>query len=151
MAEKQFVVFKLEKEDYGIGISNVKEIIPYKKSKKIPNTPDFIEGIINHRGEVTPIICLKKRFGIKREIDDISMRTIIININGRSTGFIVDEASQTIKLEENEIDSPPRILFSSEKEYIDGVGKKEDRLILLIDLQKILTEKEKLELEHIKT
>lgn len=149
MAEKQYVVFKLDNEEYGIGIMNVREIIPYKESIKVPNTPDFIEGIINYRGNVTPIICLKKRFNISQRIEDVNTRIIVINIGDRQVGFIVDEASQTIKLDERDIDPAPSIVSSVEREYIDGVGKKEDRLIILIDLGKILTDGEREELEGI--
>ncbi|OHW62479.1 chemotaxis protein CheW [Andreesenia angusta] len=149
MAEKQYVVFRLDNEEYGIGIMNVREIIPYKESIKVPNTPDFIEGIINYRGNVTPIICLKKRFNISKRVEDGNTRIIVINIGDRQVGFIVDEASQTIKLDESEIDPAPSIVSSVEREYIDGVGKKEDRLIILIDLGKILTEGEREELKGI--
>lgn len=149
MAEKQYVVFRLDNEEYGIGIMNVREIIPYKESIKVPNTPDFIEGIINYRGNVTPIICLKKRFNISQRVEDGNTRIIVINIGDRQVGFIVDEASQTIKLDESEIDPAPSIVSSVEREYIDGVGKKEDRLIILIDLGKILTEGEREELKGI--
>lgn len=149
MAEKQYVVFKLDNEEYGIGIMNVREIIPYKESIKVPNTPDFIEGIINYRGNVTPIICLKKRFNISQRVEDANTRIIVINIGEKQVGFIVDEASQTIKLDESEIDPAPSIVSGVERQYIDGVGKKEDRLVILIDLGKILTDGEREELEGI--
>lgn len=149
MAEKQYVVFRLDNEEYGIGIMNVREIIPYKESIKVPNTPDFIDGIINYRGNVTPVICLKKRFNISQRVEDVNTRIIVINIGEKQVGFIVDEASQTIKLDESDIDPAPSIISGVEREYIDGVGKKEDRLVILIDLGKILTDNERERLEEI--
>lgn len=149
MAEKQYVVFRLDNEEYGIGIMNVREIIPYKESISVPNTPDFLDGIINYRGNVTPVVCLKKRFNISQRVEDVNTRIIIINLGDKQVGFIVDEASQTVKLDEKDIDPAPSIISSVDRAYIDGVGKKDERLIILIDLGKILTEGEKEELEGI--
>lgn len=148
MSEKQFVVFKLDKEEYGIDIMNVKEIGPYEEPVKIPKTPNFIEGIVNYRGEVIPIINLKKRF----DLDDLKVtkntRVIVINLNDKQIGFLVDEASQTLRLSDEEIEKAPEIVTGIERKYITGVGKKKNRLILLIDLEKVLTESEKKKIEE---
>ncbi|WP_066504930.1 chemotaxis protein CheW [Abyssisolibacter fermentans] len=143
MSEKQFVVFKLGKEEYGIDIMNVKEIGPYQESVKIPNAPDFVEGIINYRGKVIPIICLKKRFNLVSKEVDNNTRIIVINLNEKQIGFIVDEASQTIRLNDSNIDSTPDIVSSVDRKYLTGVGKLDERLIILIDLEKVLNESEK--------
>lgn len=143
MSEKQFVVFKLGKEEYGIDIMNVKEIGPYQESVKIPNAPDFVEGIINYRGKVIPIICLKKRFNLAPKEVDNNTRIIVINLNEKQIGFIVDEASQTIRLNDSNIDSTPDIVSSVDRKYLTGVGKLDERLIILIDLEKVLNESEK--------
>lgn len=143
MGEKQFVVFKLGKEEYGIDIMNVKEIGPFQESVKVPNSPTFVEGIINYRGNVIPIVCLKKRFNLPVNEVDKNTRIIVINLKDKQIGFLVDEASQTIRLEDKAIDSPPDIVGGIDKRYITGVGKIEDRLIILIDLEKVLNEGEK--------
>lgn len=143
MAEKQFVIFKLDEEEYGIDIINVKEIGTYKEPVNIPNSPDFIEGIINYRGEVIPIVNLKKRFNLNGLVIGKNTRVIIINIKDKQVGFVVDEASQTIRLDESDIEKTPEMVTKVNLEYITGVGKKDDRLILMIDLEKVLTDNEK--------
>lgn len=143
MSENQYVVFKLGKEEYGIDIMNVREIVQYQESVKVPNSPDFIEGIINFRGKVIPIVCLKKRFGMKDRAIDANTRIIVINLNDKQIGFLVDEASQTVRLDDSNIDPTPDIIAGIERKYITGVGKPDNRLIILIDLEKVLTEDEK--------
>lgn len=143
MSENQYVVFNLGKEEYGIDIMNVREIVQYQESVKIPNSPNFIEGIINFRGKVIPIVCLKKRFGIEDKAKDANTRIIVINLNDKQIGFLVDEASQTVRLDDSNIDSTPDIITGIERKYITGVGKLDNRLIILIDLEKVLTEDER--------
>jgi purine-binding chemotaxis protein CheW len=143
MSEKQYVVFKLGKEEYGIDIMNVKEIGPYEESVKVPNTPQFIEGIINYRNRVIPIINLKRRFKLEDKGLTNDTRIIIINLNDKQIGFVVDEASQTVTLDDKNIDPAPDIISSIDKRYITGVGKLDNkRLLILIDLEKVLNDKE---------
>lgn len=147
MSENQYVVFKLGEEEYGIDIMNVREIIQYQESVKVPNSPKFIEGIINFRGKVIPIVCLKKRFGMKDREVDANTRIIVINLKDKQVGFLVDEASQTVRLDDSNIDPTPDIIVGIERKYITGVGKLDNRLIILIDLEKVLTEDEKDEID----
>ncbi len=124
MSENQYVIFKLDQEEFGIDIMNVKEIIPYQESVHVPNTPKFIEGIINYRGNVIPVINLKKRFNIGLAETTEDTRIIVITLGGeKEVGFIVDEASQTIRLDEDQIDPAPDIISGIDKRYIIGVGK----------------------------
>lgn len=143
MAEKQYVVFKLGKGEFGIDIMNVKEIGPYEESISLPNTPEFIEGIINYRGNVIPVINLKKRLSIGELEITKDTRIIVINLENKEIGFIVDEASQTMRLDDDQIDPTPSYVKGIDKRYITGVGKiDEKRLLILIDLEKILTDEE---------
>lgn len=143
MSENQYVVFKLNQEEFGIDIMNVKEIIPYEKSTQIPNSPDFIEGVINYRGNVIPIINLCKRFKLDFQEITGDTRIIVINLGEKEIGFVVDEASQTLRLEANQIDLTPDIISDIDRRYIIGVGKiDESRLLILLDLEKVLTDKE---------
>ena len=143
MAENQYVVFKLNKEEFGIDIMNVKEIIPYQKSTQIPNSPNFIAGVINSRGNVIPIINLNKRFKLNTEEITGDTRIIVINIEEKEIGFVVDEASQTLRLEKEQIDPTPDIISDVDRRYITGVGKiDESRLLILLDLEKVLTDRE---------
>lgn len=143
MAESQYVVFKLNKGEFGIDIMNVKEIGPYEDSISIPNTPDFIEGVINHRGNVIPIVNLKKRFLLGEVEITKDTRIIVINLGEKEIGFIVDEASETVRLNDEQIDPAPSFIGGVDKKYITGVGKlDEKRLLILIDLEKILSQDE---------
>lgn len=149
MSENQYVVFKLGREEYGIDIMNVREIVQYQESVKIPNAPKFVEGIINFRGNVIPIVCLKKRFGMEGRTADANTRIIVINLNEKQIGFLVDEASQTVRLDDSNINPTPDIIAGIDRRYITGVGKLDERLIILIDLERVLTEEEKEKIDNL--
>ncbi|MCT4607250.1 MAG: chemotaxis protein CheW [Marinisporobacter sp.] len=149
MSEKQYVIFKLENESYGVDIMNVKEICEYKESVKVPNTPQFVDGLINLRGEIIPIINLKKRFHLKDTEVNSDTRIIVIGIKEKQVGFVVDEASQVLRMSEENIEAAPEIVVGVDKKYITGVGKIEDKIVLLLDLEYILTEDEKEKIQQI--
>jgi len=149
MSEKQYVIFKLGDEKYGVDIMKVKEISEFKTSTKVPNAPYFIDGIINLRGEIIPIVNLKKRFNINNN-DSVNSdtRIIVININSRNIGFVVDEASEVLRINDNDIEPAPEIITGVDRQYINGVGKLENTIVILLDLEKILTDEEKEKLEE---
>ncbi|MEW9123205.1 MAG: chemotaxis protein CheW [Thermotaleaceae bacterium] len=149
MAEKQYVIFRLDKEEYGVEIMHVKEISEYKESVKVPNTPKFVDGIINLRGDITPIINLKKRFNLPESDVDSDTRIIVIHMDNRQVGFVVDEASQVLKISEEDVEIAPELVAGMDKKYITGVGKLADRIILLLDLEYILTDDEKEKIQNI--
>lgn len=144
MEEKQYVVFKLNEEEYGVDIKNVKEITEYKKTTKIPKSPSFVDGVINVRGDTIPIIDLKKKFNLlENDMKCEVKRIIIVNIEDKHVGFIVDDASQVMKICEKDIDNPPEILLDINERYISGIGKVGDKLIVILDLKEVLDHKEK--------
>lgn len=149
MAERQYVIFKLGNEEYGVDIMNVKEISEYKQSVKVPNTPKFVDGIINLRGDITPIINLKKRFNLDEVSINSDTRIIVINIKNRQVGFVVDEASQVLRLSEEDIEPAPELVTGVDKKYIIGVGKLKDRIVLLLNLEEVLSEDEKEKIQNI--
>ncbi len=150
MAENQYVVFKLGKSEFGIDIMNVKEIGPYEEAVSLPDTPSFIEGVINYRGKVIPVINLKKRLNLGEKNITKDTRFIVITLNEKEVGFIVDEASQTIRVSDEQIDPAPSFISGVDKRYISGVGKLDDkRLLILIDLEKVLTDDEIDEIEKL--
>jgi purine-binding chemotaxis protein CheW len=150
MAENQYVVFKLGKGEFGIDIMNVKEIGPYEESISIPNTPDFIEGVINYRGNVIPIVNLKKRFLLGELEVTKDTRVIVISLGEKEIGFIVDGASETVRINDEQIDLPPSYIGGVDKKYITGVGKLDaKRLLILIDLEKILSPDEVEEIQEL--
>lgn len=150
MIENQYVVFNLDKGEFGIDIMNVKEIVPYEEAIPLPNIPDFTEGVINHRGNVIPIINLRKRFSLAATDVTKDTRIIVINLDDKEVGFVVDEVSQTIRLDSELIDPAPSITEGVEKKYITGLGKiDEKRLLIIIDLDKILSVEEKEEIKQL--
>lgn len=149
--QKQYVIFKLNREEYGVEISHVQEITEIKSITSVPNTPPFVEGIINLRGKIVPIVSIKKRFGLSKMEGAEEERIIIINLNDRQVGFVVDDASQVLTLDESQIENPPELVAGIDRDYIIGIGKVEEKIIVLLDLEKILTETEKREIRAMET
>ena len=156
MAELQFVVFKLGKEEYGVNIMQVQEIGHYSEPVKVPNTPEFVEGIMNLRDNVIPVISLRKRFNIPEENlngperdSNENRRTIIINLGDRQIAFIVDDASEVLTLDEASIQETPDIIAGVDRKYISGIGKKGNRLIIMLDLNFLFDEQEQAQLAAI--
>lgn len=145
--EKQYVIFKLNKEEYGVEISHVQEITEIKSITTVPNTPAFVEGIINLRGKIVPIVSIKKRFHLPQQGEMEEQRIIIINLKEKQVGFIVDDASQVLTLDESQIENPPELIAGIDRDYIIGIGKVEEKIIVLLDLEKILSEQEQKEIE----
>lgn len=148
MSEKQFVIFKLGQQNYCVDIMNIGGITEYKGATKVPESPYFVEGVINLRGSIIPIINLKKRFSIPETIKAEDCRVVLYNLNGSEIGFLVDEANQVIKIDSQDIDPTPDIIKGEDKEYIDGVGKVGQEIVIVLDLAKILTENEREQIVH---
>ncbi len=147
-AEVQLVVFRLGAEEYGVPITQVQEINHLSTPTRIPRSPAFVEGVINLRGKVIPVIDLKKRFELERTEYTEDARIVVVEISGHTVGVIVDEVSEVLRLPTSSIDPPPAIIAGITAEYLRGVGKLQDRLLILLDLEKILTEREKSELDE---
>lgn len=138
MAEMKFIVFTLSGQKYCIDIGGVKEIITYQNPMELPNTPDFVEGLINLRGEVVSVISLAKRLGKISEIDKEEQKIIMAANHEINTGFLVDDVKEMITANENEISDPPQIIQNNHTGYLTGVVNKEDEMYLIIDINKIL-------------
>jgi purine-binding chemotaxis protein CheW len=139
----QVIVFNMGEERYGVDISQVKEIIKPPKITRIPNSPDFIEGVTNLRGQITTIINLRKRFGKETKETDNETRIIVIEYENVVIGMIVDSVNEVKYLSSNDIDELPDIITSrDESKFLTGVGKLEDGLLTLIDLDKVFSEEE---------
>ena len=151
MSETQFVIFKLNDEEYGVNIKQVQEIGTYQKATFVPNSPEFIQGIINLRNVVIPVINLKARFRItNNNVVDDNTRMIVMNISEGQFGFVVDGASEVISIDENDIEETPEMLMGPERRYISGIGKVGDRLLVLLDMEQLLNEDEQRQIESIK-
>ncbi len=145
----QLVTFKLENEEFGVDILKVQEINKMMNITKIPNAPTFIEGVINLRGKIIPIIDLRKRLGFLNRVYDKSTRIIVVELDGLVLGFIVDSVSEVLRIPGNTIEPPPSIVAGIESDYIEGVGKLNDRLLILLELKKIFASPERKEIENI--
>ena len=146
MAERKYVIFKLDDDEYGIDIMMVKEVTEFVQVTKVPNTPDFVEGIINLRGEITPIINLKKRFSKSDELSKIAHRILVLNLDDKLVGFMVDDASMVITMDDTQIQETPEIIGGDDKKYIEGIGTLGERMVIILDLVQVLDENEKKEL-----
>lgn len=135
--KNQYVIFNLDDESYGIDIYNVKTIERISNFTRVPNTPEYIKGVINLRGEVTPVIDLRVKFGIQSKEIDKDSRIIITTFDEKIIGLLVDSSSEVIELESEEIDNVPSIGNKNIENYIDGIGKKNGELILLLKLKKV--------------
>lgn len=148
--EIQLVVFMLKQGDgvceYGVPITQVQEIITMTRPTQLPQAPDFVEGIINLRGRIIPIIDLKKRFQMGTSDITSDTRSVVVEVEGQTVGIIVDEVSEVLRLSNSDIEPPPDIIGGITAEYLTGVGKIEGRLLILLDMNKILTDKEKADL-----
>lgn len=149
MAVSQLVIFNLNGEDFGVEITQVKEIIKPLEIFKVPDTPEFIEGLINLRGKVHTVFNLRKRFGLPvREFDE-NTKIIIVGVNSMLVGFIVDEVNEIVRIEEESIEATPEIITTLNKRYLSGVAKIGERIVLILDLANVLSFKEQEELSKI--
>lgn len=147
--EIQLVVFKLGNEEYGVDITQVREIIKMREMTRIPNAPDFVEGVINLRGQITSVTDLRKRLGIGKHENNEHTRIIIIELDSSTIGMIVDSVSEVLRLNKTDVDPTPSMAVNVKTKYVRGVGKLKDRLLILLDLNKVLMQEEVKELEKI--
>ena len=137
----QLVGFRLDNEHYAIAITKIQEIILMKPITRIPQVPEFIEGLINLRGSVIPIVNLRKRFGLAaREVDD-ETRTIVVNIHDKTVGCIVDAVTQVMRINREQIQPPPLSVLSVSHQYVAGLARLEDRLLIILDIERLFDER----------
>lgn len=148
-ADVQFIVFKLASEEYCVDIQQVREIIKVVDITRVPKAPDFIEGVINLRGQITPVLDLRKRLDLPESERGEDTRIIVIEIGKNIVGMVVDSVMEVCRLPEKSIDPTPTISAEVGAEFIKGVGKLEDRLLILLDLGRVLSKEEEKQLEKI--
>ncbi|MCM3386773.1 chemotaxis protein CheW [Ureibacillus chungkukjangi] len=132
------IVFQLADKEYAIPVANVQGIEKLMHITRVPKTREFIKGVINLRGVVTPIIDLRERFGIPVSNHEETTRIIIITLEEMEVGFIVDSANDVIDIPADAIEAQPEVVGSNEEEFISGVAKLENRLLILLHLDKVL-------------
>ncbi|HEX2868310.1 MAG TPA: chemotaxis protein CheW [Ignavibacteriales bacterium] len=139
----QLVSFTIGREEFGVDILKVQEIIRMIEITSIPNSPSFVEGVINLRGKVIPVISLRKRLGLERLEHDRNTRIVVVELSGRTIGFIVDSVSEVLRIPQNTTEAPPSLVAGINSEYITSIAKLEGKLLILLDLDKVLVEEEK--------
>jgi purine-binding chemotaxis protein CheW len=137
----QLVGFRVGGEEFGINILRVQEIIRSQQLTRVPNSPDCMEGVMNLRGKIIPVIALRKRFGLEEAPPDKQNRIVVVEIQGSVLGFIVDAVSEVVRIEAGKIEPPPR-LSAVEREYVSGVGKFGERLLIILDAGRLMSNSE---------
>jgi purine-binding chemotaxis protein CheW len=139
MARELHVVgFRIGQETFGVPIGLVHEIVRVPEITAVPDAPHYVEGVINLRGRIVSVIDLRKRFGEKELERNKKNRILVTDVDGKLVGLIVDTASEVLKIPETEVEPPPPVLGEGDVNYVTGLGKMKGRLIILIDLTKVL-------------
>jgi len=133
----QLVGFKLGDEDFAVDISRVQEINRMLKITKVPNSQEFVEGVVNLRGKIVPVVNLRERLGFPKKEEDAKTKIIVTEINNSLIGFIVDEVREVIRIPKDIIEQTPTIASSIEKDLINGVAKLEDRILILLNIENL--------------
>jgi purine-binding chemotaxis protein CheW len=146
----QLVSFKLDEEEYGVNVLKVREIIRMPSITRVPNTPHYVEGVINLRGKVIPIMSIRRRFSLGEVENDKSTRIMVMDVDGELMGFIVDSVSEVIRISEREIQPPPPVASSGvDQDCMSGVINQPERLLILLDLEKMSSREDRKMLSNI--
>jgi purine-binding chemotaxis protein CheW len=132
-----------------VDILQVQEINRMLDVTRVPNAPEFIDGVINLRGKVIPIINLRRRFGMERKERDKNTRIVVVELSGKVVGFVVDAVQEVLRVPRSVTEPPPSLVGGLKAEYITAVGKLEDRLLILLDLEKVLTQDQQRSLQAV--
>jgi purine-binding chemotaxis protein CheW len=145
--EDQLVVFMLAKEHYGVRIAAVESIIKLQPITAVPCSPAFVEGVTNLRGRVLPVIDLRKRFNLPAEESTKDTRIVVVEMSGTLVGMIVDAVSEVLRVPAESVEPPSPIMTTVDSAFITGIAKVGERLIILLDLEKVLSPEEKADLQ----
>lgn len=132
------VGFRIGRETFGVPISLVHEIVRVPEITAVPEAPEFVEGVINLRGKIVSIVDLRKRFGEKEITHNKKNRILVVEVESKMVGLIVDAASEVLRMAADQVDNPPNVFEDGQLNYVTGVGKLKDRLIILVELTKVL-------------
>ncbi len=141
--EKQLVIFELGNGQYGIEIATVEGIVKMQEITKIPYTPTFVEGVTDLRGSVLPVMDLNKRFGLPEQEETSETRIITVNMDGVKVGMIVSKVTEVLTIEDSVIEPPPAMVSNVNTEFITGIARINARLVVLLDLNRVLNTEER--------
>lgn len=136
--DQQLVGFRIGRETFGLPISIVREIIRVPEITAVPDAPPYVEGVINLRGRIIPVVDLRKRFGQLKIEPDKKNRVVVVELERRAIGLIVNSASEVLRVPPSEIEHPSDVFPEGEMNFITGVGKLNGRLVMLLDLNRML-------------
>ncbi len=141
MADKQYIIFKLNDEKFAANINHIASITEYSSITPLPNGPAYVDGLLNLRGDIIPVVNLKKRFKMTEQKMN-EKRILIARKNNVQIGFLVDDASQSMTVEESKVLPPPQIAIKKENDYISEICIYNNELIIVVDLDRVLSEDE---------
>jgi purine-binding chemotaxis protein CheW len=134
----QLVGFHVGDEEFCLDILRVQEIIRLQQLTRVPNSPDALDGVMNLRGKIIPVIALRKRFGLEQASSDKNARIVVVEVKGTVLGLIVDSVSEVLRIPADRVEPPPQ-LGQVRQEYVSGVGKLDDRLLILLDVDRLMS------------
>ncbi|MDR4494418.1 MAG: chemotaxis protein CheW [Nitrospirales bacterium] len=140
--DQQYLTFDLADEYYGVDILKVQEIKGYTTVTRIPNTPDYLKGVLNLRGTIVPIVDLRMKFGMGATEPTSFTVVVVVNVRNRVMGFLVDAVSDVLDLNAKNIQPPPELGSAVDINFVAGIGNANDRLVTLLDIDRVLTEEE---------
>jgi purine-binding chemotaxis protein CheW len=144
---KQLISFTVGAEEYGLELSRVKEVIRMRQITWLPKAPASVKGVINLRGDVIPIVDLRERFGLSAQEQTATTRVIVVEVQGRMVGMVVDVANQVVRVPDDQFEPPPLIIGAADQGFVTAVGKIGDRLVIMIDVERILSAEEMNQIE----
>ena len=139
---RQILGFTVGVEEYGLDLLRVKEVIRMRPVTWLPKAPSCVKGIINLRGTVIPVIDLRDRFGLESQDHTAMTRVIVAEVEGQPVGMVVDSASQVVRVPSDQFDPPPSVMGADSRAFITSVGKLDDRLVIMVDVDRILSSEE---------
>ncbi len=145
----QWVTFRLDNETYGINVMRVQEVLRVTEIAPVPGAPDYVLGIINLRGNVVTVLDTRQRFGLPQHEDDDSTRVVVIESERTVVGILVDSVAEVVELRRSAIESSPSVGNDESSKYIEGVANNDGELLILVDINKLLSEDEWMELSDI--
>jgi purine-binding chemotaxis protein CheW len=144
----QIVSFRLANEEYGVDIMRAQEIIMPGQITRVPEVPDYICGLINLRGHVIPIVDLRKRFGLNAKPNDEHTRIIVVNVASKTIGIVVDAVTEVLRINAGQIEPPPSSVSGIDHDYIRGLVKLEDKLLILLNIERILSRRDQTKMDE---
>jgi purine-binding chemotaxis protein CheW len=139
ISERQLVVFDLNDEAYGVDIGAVREIIRMQEITRVPRAPRFIEGVINLRGKVIPVVDLRERFSMPGTERTEEHRIVVVDVMGQDIGMVVDAVTEVSRVSEASIEPPSSVITTEDSDYLTGIVKTDSKLIILLDIAKVIS------------